>query len=551
MVCPPFVERFNPFLWRQARDWYRFAYVVAVGLFVWTAAQCYVPGKGFTGLIFFGGSPELHRIRELQSVDYYIDKDTRGYDGQYYAQLAVKPLLRSRDLQAAMDNLPYRARRILFCWTAFGLGLGRPAVVLEVFALQNIVCWLLLAWLLTRWFPATSLDNLVRWAGTLFAWGMTMSVREALMDGPSLLLIAVGVMLAEKGWRWASACVLGVAGLGRETNLLAAVIHLPASDWRPRELLRAAGRGLLVIGPLALWTVYLWWVFREPSNAGRDNFALPFQTFLAKWASAWSDFRINGWEASAKWTLLLLTSMTVQMLVIGLRPQWTRPWWRIGAVFTGLLVVLGPAVWGGFPGAAPRVVLPLVLAFNVVLPRGRWWWPVLVLGNLSVLTAPDQMAPPGRDSFRVEGPAAVWKASADRAITVIFGDEWYQGERSSLEYWRWSRGSAGIVINNPQPVPVEIELDFDLRAFDPRTVRVFQGKTRCWQGLVGRESAEVRLPHVRLEPGDNPWRFEVEGPPSHPNGDTIRPVTFNLRNLVIRAVRRLDGAAPPVAAPPP
>ena len=536
------MHRFNPFLWRQARDWYRFAYVAAAGFFVWTAAQSYVPGKGFTG---------LHRIRELQRLDYYVYQDTDGYDGQYYAQLAVKPLLKSRDLRAAVDNLPYRARRILFCWTAYVLGLGQPWLVLQVYSLQNVICWLLLAWLLMRWLPPTSLGNLARWAGTMFAWGMTMSVREALMDGPSLLLIAVGVMLAEKGRRWASACVLGVAGLGRETNLLAVVIHVPGRDWSPRELLRAAGRGMLLVGPLALWMAYLWWVFREPSNIGRENFAAPFQTFFAKWADALSDFRANGWDSSGKWTLLLLSSMTVQLLVSLLRPQWTNPWWRIGAAFAVLLIFLGPAVWGGFPGAAPRVVLPMALAFNVVLPRGRWWWPVLLLGNLSILTAPAQLAPPGRESFRLEGPAAVWKASANRSIEVIFGDEWYQGERSSLEYWRWSRGSAGIVINNPQTVPVEIELDFDLRAFDPRIVRVFQGKILRWQGLVGRESAEVRLPHVWLETGDNPWSFGVEGPPSHPNGDTIRPVTFNLRNLVIRAVRKLDGKAPPAAAGPP
>jgi len=234
-----------------------------------------------------------------------------------------------------------------------------------------------------------------------------------------------------------------------------------------------------------------------------------------------------------------------------LRQRWNDLWWRVGVGFAALLIILGPAVWAGFPGAAPRVVLPLVLAFNVVLPRGRWWWPVLVLGNLSILTAPSQLAPPGGNSFRVEGPAVSGRAAPDRTVAVIFGDEWYQGERSSFEYWRWSRASAGLVINNPQSVPVEIELNFDLRAMDPRIVRVFQGTTLRWSGLVGRESAEVRLRDVRLEAGDNPWNFEVEGPPSRPSGDTIRPVTFNLRNLVIRVVRTLDDKVTPAAPRPP
>ncbi len=544
------MERFNPFLWRQARDWYRFAYVAAAVFFIWSAAQCYIPGKGFTGLISFGGGPGMHRIRELDGVSYYVDQDTLGYDGQYYAQLAVKPLPQSRDLRAAVDNMPYRARRILFCWTAYALGFGQPWLVLQVYALQNVLCWLVLAWLLTRWFPATNLNNLVRWAGTLFAWGMTMSVRQSLMDGPSLLLIAVGVMLAEQGRRWASACVLGVAGLGRETNVLAAVAHLPGRDWSAREVGRAAGRGLLVLGPLLAWTAYLWWIFREPSNAGYRNVEAPLAAYVAKWGEVISGIRANGWDSSAKWTLVLLVSMTVQALAIMLRPRWTSAWWRIGAIFTVLFVFLGFSVWAGYPGAAPRVVLPMVLAFNAVLPRGRWWWPVLLLGNLSALTAPDELGPLGRETYRVEGPVAVWKTPGNRALEVTFGGEWYQGERSSFEYWRWSRGPAGIVISNPQPVPIEIELDFDLRSFDPRMVRIFQGPALRWQGTVGRQSAEVRLPGVRLEPGDNRWRFEAEGPPSHPNGDTIRPVSFNLRNLVIRAQRVLDGSPPARAAPP-
>jgi hypothetical protein len=94
---------------------------------------------------------------------------------------------------------------------------------------------------------------------------------------------------------------------------------------------------------------------------------------------------------------------------------------------------------------------------------------------------------------------------------------------------------------------VEVELRFGLRAFDERTVRVFQGGTLRWQGTVDRVGALVTLPHVRLEPGANPWRFDTDKPAMLPGRDTLRPVAFNLRNLVIRAVRRLEEPAPPPA----
>ena len=516
-----------------------------MGFFVWTAAQFYLPGQGFTSLILFGRKLEMHRIKELKTVNYYVEEDSYGYDAQYYAQIAVKPLLRSRDLRAAMDNLPYRARRILFCWSAYVLGLGRPAWVLQAYALQNILAWLLLAWLLLRWFPPTNLGNLVRWAGTMFAWGMTMSVREALMDGPSLLLIAWGVALAEKGRGWSSACVLGISGLGRETNLLSSVSLAPGREWNWRAGGSAAGRIVVAMAPLGLWVLYLWHVYGEPSNAGLRNFAAPFEAYLGKWCEVVQDLRTNGWDLVPKWTLLMLISLTVQFLVILLRPQWSSRWWRIGAAYAVLMIFLGDAVWEGYPGAAARVVIPLTLAFNVVVPRGRWWWPILLLGNLSALSAVDQLRPPGQESYQVGGPSNVWMTPAHESIKVEFPGNWYQTEKSHFEYWRWSRGPAEIVIHNPQGFPVEVTLQFDLRAFDERTVRLLQGTAVRWEGKVNRSGTTVRVLQVRLEPGDNPWHFETDKPPIMPEGDTLRPVTFNLRNFVVQAVRKLEAGPPP------
>jgi hypothetical protein len=256
------------------------------------------------------------------------------------------------------------------------------------------------------------------------------------------------------------------------------------------------------------------------------------------------DLRASGWEYIPKWTLLMLVSLTVQFLVIVLRPQWNNLWWRIGAAYAVLMIFLGDAVWEGYPGAAARVVVPLTLAFNIVVPRGRWWWPVLLLGNISALSAANQLKTPGHESFVLDGPSAVWLTPEHRSIDVTFSSEWYGIEQSQFEYWRWSRGSAGMVIHNPQIVPIEVELRFDLRAYDERTVRVLQGKTVRWEGRVGRNNVKVRLPHLHLEPGGNPWRFETERPPAIPDIDNPRPITFNLRNFVIHAVQKLETNPP-------
>ena len=85
--------------------------------------------------------------------------------------------------------------------------------------------------------------------------------------------------------------------------------------------------------------------------------------------------------------LIALVSLTTQAIVLVVVRARDNPWWRAGIASCALMVVLGPAVWEGFPGAATRVLLPMTVAFNAVLPRNRWFWPLLFLGNLTVINA--------------------------------------------------------------------------------------------------------------------------------------------------------------------
>mgnify|MGYP000594290207 CR=1 FL=1 len=67
--------------------------------------------------------------------------------------LALYPTLDNPELEKAIDNLPYRAKRILLSWTAWLLGGGQPFWIVHLYPLLNVACWLILAWLLWRWFP--------------------------------------------------------------------------------------------------------------------------------------------------------------------------------------------------------------------------------------------------------------------------------------------------------------------------------------------------------------------------------------------------------------
>ena len=108
-----------PFFQRNAALALKLAYVGTLGLFVWICAQFYLPGKGFTYLIIFGETPSAPYVPALKAMNYYAEPDSKGYDAQYYAQIAMRPWLTNRALNEAMDSMPYRTRRILFSWTVY------------------------------------------------------------------------------------------------------------------------------------------------------------------------------------------------------------------------------------------------------------------------------------------------------------------------------------------------------------------------------------------------------------------------------------------------
>lgn len=358
-------------------------YVVAIAAFLLSLPQYHGRKTGFTKLIGFGDQFYETSLPAVREAPRYVDPGSPGYDGQFYAQLAIEPLLRNRDLDRALDTPPYRARRILFAWTAYVAGLGRPAWVLKAYALQNIVAWLLLAWLLLRWLPPTSARHVLAWFGCLYGIGMAFSFRWALLEGPSMVLITLGVWAVERNRSWLATGLLGLAGLGRETNVLASGI---LADRRPRSLQDVgalAGKGLAVALPLLFWALYVRSVY--PDIYASDNVSVygPFAGYLTKWIATAEEIRISGWFTFARFNLAFLIGLTVQAGYLLWRREWGNPWWRVGVAYCLLLPFLTDIVWEGYPGAAPRVLLPIAFAFNVLVPKSRWFWPLAILGNLS------------------------------------------------------------------------------------------------------------------------------------------------------------------------
>jgi hypothetical protein len=366
---------------------YRGLAIALVILFLASVARFYHPGTGFTALIGFPAGHE-YEAPAMRGVPHYDYPSWASYDGQFYAQRALDPLLRDPASDRAMDLAPFRARRILFSWTAFALGFGRPVWVIEAYALQNVACWLILAALLTRWIPPTDGRRVCLWGACLFSHGMLWSVRFALLDAPSLVLIACAVAAVERGFPLLSAALVGIAGLGRETNLLAAASQPIPRDRRQWARLGAAA--VICVLPLLIWEDYLRSIYRSTLFAGTDQIGVPGIALADSWRATLVLVKRRGLLSPDGRSLALLASLAVQAAYLLVRRNYGNPWWRVAVSYAILMLVLNPVLANPHVGAITRVLLPLTVGFNILLAselRPSRFWPWFVAGNLHLLAS--------------------------------------------------------------------------------------------------------------------------------------------------------------------
>ena len=222
---------------RSRSQWICPAVAIAlVVLLLASVARLYHPPYGFTEMIGFAGD-RTGELPVLQAIPHYRHPAWRQLRRTVLrAARARAAAARSRDRPGPRSASPYRARRILFSWTAWALGLGRPQWILQAYALQNVLFWLALAAVMTRWLRPDTPRGLALWIACLFSHGLLWrrsasrcSMARACCSSRS----PSPPPSADDCSR--SAAIIGVAGLGRETNLLT-VVALP----RP---VRVARRG--------------------------------------------------------------------------------------------------------------------------------------------------------------------------------------------------------------------------------------------------------------------------------------------------------------------
>ncbi|MEI6861981.1 MAG: hypothetical protein WCL04_06990, partial [Verrucomicrobiota bacterium] len=96
--------------------------------------------------------------------------------------------------------------------------------------------------------------------------------------------------------------------------------------------------------------------------------------------------------AGGEWTLrnffglLGALSLAWQAAWLCWRRKPDELWWRVGAAYGLLFMVLGDAVWGSY-WAAMRAMLPMTATYTLSLRGEKHFWPLLWTGHLTLAHA--------------------------------------------------------------------------------------------------------------------------------------------------------------------
>ena len=297
---------------------------------LWVAAMLAVFGvmvglryeteKGLTALIQFDVMFAERSNPVLQTIPHHVRSPT-GFDGQFYAQIALDPLLRDPVTKQALDAPSYRARRILMPLMSYVVGFGRPDWIIQVYPFINVACWLLLLWLiLTRLPPANAFQRACLTA-LLFTSGLIETVRLALPDLPATVLMLLPYFLplgaATAALTFACAC------LARETSALGVVAFFVYRTPSEKPLHARVGWAVSALLPLAAWMAYVHSRFGADTLTG-GNLALPLtaaahtlRTSAVRFATELSPAAIG--------TVAAIIGLHLQAAYLWLNRNWADP----------------------------------------------------------------------------------------------------------------------------------------------------------------------------------------------------------------------------------
>jgi hypothetical protein len=317
-------------------------------------ARQFSPGHGLTKLLEVGPVFLPRALPEFQALN-PITTHRYGYDGQFYAQIAIDPSLRNPQFARALDVPEYRGRRILIPALAWLLGGGQPSAIVTAYILLTVASWYALLWLLIQFERPKTIQDWLCIVATMLTTGALASLQRSLTDLPAATLLVGAAVLAGRS----RTVLLALAVLTRETCAICA--WAPVVDLRkgPHRFWRGVTHVGAIILPFLLWAIYVRSRFQKHFY-GEDNFTWPFEGWIYGPILA----LLRGQRAPGFAGLSLL----VELAYLAWRPRLDSFYWRVAISFGIGSCFLSDEPFGS-DVSFTRDLLPMTIGFNTLLMR--------------------------------------------------------------------------------------------------------------------------------------------------------------------------------------
>jgi len=373
--------------WRKAAayrapEWVRYTVCVAcIGFILLALLGAYHAPYGFTDMLRYGSAFEPNVPLEVKQVRRRIFSGP-GYDGQFYADLAIDPTLRQKNKRAFMDLPQYRSRRIFLPLCAYLAGRGNPSLTLNAYGVCNFFFWIGLVVLVFMRMRPSRIQEYACALAIVFSAGVTGSVLYALTDMPALVLLFTA-LLCPVIWPLA----LSAAVLTRETTIMFAPVFFIMEKLKNGSVMPGALKVCAALLPPMLWYAYCMKRIPEPVVM-QHIFGFPFLAMLHRLASIMHHFPQTLYREQLMF-FPVAASLTTQMCFFFARRNFTDPLWLAGATGAVFIALMGYGPWMDY-GWVLRYSLPMTFAFNFLLakqcPRVFIAW--FIPGNLGCMMSP-------------------------------------------------------------------------------------------------------------------------------------------------------------------
>ena len=347
-------------------------------------------GGEITGFFRVGGRAAISPRLEPAKVKRFAGED--GYDGQFFLTLGLDPLLRDPRSVTALDNPPYRHRRILYPLLGYLLGAGNPQLVPWTLVLINLLCVAALVRMAAGslagsrappgpWAPLLAM-------GVPGAW-LSLSLSCADLLG-STLMVACLVSLRRNRIIQAAAA-LALACLTRETYLLIWFALVGLYIVHPGQVTRRQRAPLALAGvPAVAWNLWVLTTTPGGTSGVQENLGLPLVGVVHKLVALFQQAEPRGGYImeALLFPLLLATALVVARggvpsLRAALRGQVQDLSLAVtGAVYVALLLLSKMSILE-YRGGYARVFMDLTLLALLDLGNveDKRWHQVLLLAS--------------------------------------------------------------------------------------------------------------------------------------------------------------------------